>query len=612
MAHSYIVMSERSRNKISRRDMTKALATVGAASLAGCSLGGDGGDGSDGGDGGVGTAGELGERVPSITVQYFLNIWATGFFEDTAPIAQQNWRDGLGVDAQFKGAQVSNLVGGVLGGKFSQQVVYTTAHTTPPRLDPTFVIVDQFRIDGAGSRNKANTSTNWGKYASCEYSIPAWEQENAPSREERRELVNQAIEVLSNDYMSIPIAPSGTYGALDEERLNVSDVGTLGITNLNAFFTLNTHPKDGGRKVTKIQADEIGARNPYLTTDPTARLMTEYSTLIVAGPEGDLQPYLAEDWEVSNEAKTFTFTLKDATFQDGTPITASDVKYSFEFVENNHPDLPGASGIGYESIETPDEKTVVVNFAEPSLKFLSSSVLLVGIINEEVWSEAENAPAEFAPPNGRASGPFAVKQFETSRQVVMDTHEGHPMAPDSDDMAGLVYKAYNEESTLIQALGAGEVHQAPGISFSSFKQAGEKSGILTEAGFDYLPNKLVPDYCQPPTKFKEFRLALGKALNRQEMQAVGLPGLDVEPELHSRPYIERHPWAAPEERLQKFTEKPTGDREGARQVLADAGWGWDDRGNLHYPPDADLSPRWPEGEAPSPENFPCLDKILDA
>jgi peptide/nickel transport system substrate-binding protein len=63
--------------------------------------------------------------------------------------------------------------------------------------------------------------------------------------------------------------------------------------------------------------------------------------------------------------------------------------------------------------------------------------------------------------------------------------------------------------------------------------------------------------------------------------------------------------------LPTFTDDPTGDAEGAQQVLVDAGWGWDDQDNLHYPADADLSPRWPDGEAPSPDNFPCLDTILN-
>jgi peptide/nickel transport system substrate-binding protein len=52
----------------------------------------------------------------------------------------------------------------------------------------------------------------------------------------------------------------------------------------------------------------------------------------------------------------------------------------------------------------------------------------------------------------------------------------------------------------------------------------------------------------------------------------------------------------------------TGDEEAARQVLSEAGWGWDDNGNLHYPPDADLSPKWPKGSIPPVGDIPCLNE----
>ena len=608
----YDRMSQNRHSDFSRRDLTKALATVSVTGFAGCSFqsGGDG-DGGEENDGASNDGSQdLGERVPTISLRYFTNIWATGFFENTAPIAKDNWEE-LGITTELEGSQVANYVGDLMGGKYNHQVSYLTGHTNPERLDPNFVIVDEYRIDGAGSRNEAGTSLNYGQYASCDYSVPAWDQETAADEETRRELVTEAQEVLSEDYMSIVIAPTGSYGAIDTDVLDPQDVGTFGINNRNIFFMLNTHPTDGGRKITTDDGQKLNARNPYLTSDPSARLLYEYSTLVAYGPDAELQPYLAEDWEISDGAKTFTFTLRDATFQDGAPITAGDVKFSFEFLENNHSDLPGAQSTGFSSVEAPDEKTVVVNFDEPSLSFLSRDILFVGILNPDVWEEADGAAGEFSPPNGRASGPFAMEEFEASRRMTLSTHTGHPEAPDPSDLSGLVVRAFNEETTIVQALGSGEVHQAPDISFNAFRQAGEKSNVETVAGLDYLPYALIPSFAQPPTKFSEFREALGMAVNRQEMQAVGLPGLDIDPELHSRPFIKRHPWAAPDDVLVKFTDQPTGDIEGARQVLADAGWGWDDQGNLHYPPDADTSPRWPEGEAPSPENYPCLDQILE-
>lgn len=607
-------MSDNVERTISRRNLTKALGVVGATGLAGCA--GNGGDGGDGGDGSAGgfpdTDNELGERVPSLALNYFAGIYSTRFSEATVPIAKQNWKDGLGVDVEPQGKSVSTWVGEITGGTFAYNIAYSTAQTTPSRLDPNFVIRDFFRIDGAGSRNEAGISLNYGRYASCDYSIPAWEQETAPSEEQRREMVNEAQRVLAEDYAAIPVGPQGTFGAYDSAELDGVELGTFGINNHNIINIISAVPKNG---TTKVMATPIPNRlrslNPYLSPNPVPRLTYEYSTLLMYGPNADLRPYLAEDWEVSNEAKTYEFTLKDATFQNGDPITASDVKFSFEFLQENGGELQGGVAPGFESIETPDDSTVVVNFAESNPAFLSDTIVKVGILNEDVWADATENPANFSPPMGTASGPFAATEFESERLLVLETHDGHPMAPDPSEFDTLEFRGFSDENTMVQALGAGEIMTIASASFSSAQQAGEFDTVETTQGLAYIPNVLNPDFAQAPTKFQEFRQALGMAINRQEMLTVGLPGLDIDPELHPRPFWKTHPWAAPADMLPTFTDDPTGDFEGARQVLVDAGWGWDDEGNLHYPADADLEPRWPDGEAPSPDNFPCLDTILN-
>ena len=105
--------------------------------------------------------------------------------------------------------------------------------------------------------------------------------------------------------------------------------------------------------------------------------------------------------------------------------------------------------------------------------------------------------------------------------------------------------------------------------------------------------------------FPEFRQALGTAINRQRLNQLAYDGMS-EPILHSEIYADSYPYLAPDDMIPEFTDDPTGDLEAAKQVLRDAGWGWDDNGNLHYPPDANLSPVFPTGDRPSPDEFSCL------
>ena len=104
----------------------------------------------------------------------------------------------------------------------------------------------------------------------------------------------------------------------------------------------------------------------------------EFNQLIV-------QPDLAERWEVSPDAKTFTFHLrKGVKFQDlppvnGRELTSADVKFSFEYRTRSgefaDKKLPAAElrymFEGMDRVETPDAHTAVVHFKEPFVPFLS-------------------------------------------------------------------------------------------------------------------------------------------------------------------------------------------------------------------------------------------------
>ena len=74
----------------------------------------------------------------------------------------------------------------------------------------------------------------------------------------------------------------------------------------------------------------------------------------------ELEPGLAEAWEVSPDRLTYTLHLRDAKFSDGSPISADDVVFSFERVRSDAESaLPSTFGF-VESFAAPDARTVVI------------------------------------------------------------------------------------------------------------------------------------------------------------------------------------------------------------------------------------------------------------
>ena len=85
----------------------------------------------------------------------------------------------------------------------------------------------------------------------------------------------------------------------------------------------------------------------------------------------EVEPALAESWEISDDGKTYTFDLRDGvTFHDGTPLTAEAVKFNFDrMLKEDHPyHNTGPFPLSFffsaiETVEAPDEGTVVFTLA---------------------------------------------------------------------------------------------------------------------------------------------------------------------------------------------------------------------------------------------------------
>ncbi len=90
------------------------------------------------------------------------------------------------------------------------------------------------------------------------------------------------------------------------------------------------------------------------------------------GPDGSVNPGLAESWTISDDGKTYTFKLHSGVkFHDGTDMTAEDVKFSLDRARSDDSqNAQKALFAGIESIEAVDPQTVKVTLKAPNGSFL--------------------------------------------------------------------------------------------------------------------------------------------------------------------------------------------------------------------------------------------------
>ncbi len=217
-----------------------------------------------------------------------------------------------------------------------------------------------------------------------------------------------------------------------------------------------------------------GQRKTYLD------LVYEY--LVYLDDEGNAVPGLAESWEMSEDGKTWTFTIREGVpFSGGHgDVTAEDVAYSIERLIGEDSRAGPASTMRriIESVETPDDRTVVVNLSAPDFMldagYFGESQQLGIVSKSYVESLGENEAT--AAPVG--TGPYVLESQEEGSSITMtlrdDLEGGHWRA--SPEFATVTFQLVPEEAARVAMLRTGEADIAP-VSFDSIPG-------LRDAGID--------------------------------------------------------------------------------------------------------------------------------
>jgi peptide/nickel transport system substrate-binding protein len=171
-------------------------------------------------------------------------------------------------------------------------------------------------------------------------------------------------------------------------------------------------------------------------------------------PDGTVGPNIATDWTISEDGLVYTFTIVDnATFHDGTPLTSTDVLWTFERLQK--PDLgsPASNLLSdIADIRTPDDTTVVFTLSQPNAEFLLNLASRWGLI-----VKAETTDFSAGNISNVGSGPFVLESYLPGLDAVFrksDTYwrEGEPQ------IDRLIFSYQSDPATQVQTLLDGNVN----------------------------------------------------------------------------------------------------------------------------------------------------------
>ena len=231
--------------------------------------------------------------------------------------------------------------------------------------------------------------------------------------------------------------------------------------------------QDEGTTFTMAITEEIDTLNPlsaWMQVSYEALLLI-YDPLVRYDVNLDPVPCLAESWEISEDQLSWTFHLKEGVnWHDGEPLTAEDVKFTYELYQELDSYMYGGYLTGISSIDCPDDYTVVITTENPKANMLMNTS---PIIPMHIWADVEDQYNwENAEPIG--TGPY-MYGGQGEGFVKFKKNENYFLgAPKIDNIVMVVYE---NSDTAAQALMIGEIDGASSLSAAQMTQLKDDKNV---------------------------------------------------------------------------------------------------------------------------------------
>lgn len=214
----------------------------------------------------------------------------------------------------------------------------------------------------------------------------------------------------------------------------------------------------------------------------------------------EVEPWLARDWEISDDGQTYTFALQeDATFHNGDPITAEDVVFSVERMMRmkQGPSWMWDGVLTPDSASAVDETTVELSLEQVYAPFEATLPWLF-VVNENEVTANEQAGdfgdhgdygSQWLEQNDAGSGAYSLQTHDTGQRIVMEQHpDWWGEWPDGTTFETVTAELQMEVSTIVGKMENREADMTDGwLSVDTYQQLDEHEDISVSSEVTFAP-----------------------------------------------------------------------------------------------------------------------------
>lgn len=302
--------------------------------------------------------------------------------------------------------------------------------------------------------------------------------------------------------------------------LGVALVATLiGTYKINQSLLIDV-PRSGG----SLTEGFIGTPrfiNPVLATSDTDKDLVSlvYSGLVRQESGGGIFLDLASSWSVSEDGKEYFFTIREnAEFHDGTSVTASDVIFTIQKIQD--PVLKSPKRPAWEGIEVValSDREIKFTLKQPYGAFLNS--LSLGIMPKYIWNEisSDEMPYSAYNTNPIGSGPYKVDRVIMNPNGLPEEIELHSFSKfvlNEPYIKKIFAKFYINRKDRVDALLRKEINSVAGLTDENAVDLSEEGFIVKNSPLNRIFGLFLNQNSAPVLAHKEIRKALSDATDRR-------------------------------------------------------------------------------------------------
>ena len=302
--------------------------------------------------------------------------------------------------------------------------------------------------------------------------------------------------------MAVTVALSGCSGDKEKQKSTTEN-------------KLSGNPVEGGSIKVGISQD-LDSLDPHKAVAAGTKevLFNIYEGLVKPDKDGNLIEAVASDYAISDDAKVYTFTLRDGVkFHNGNDVTAEDVKYSIDRCADTSNGDPLVSAYSIiESVNILDDKTVEIRLNEPNTEFLA--YMTTAVIPKD-YDALETAPV--------GTGPFKYVSRSPQENVVLEKNEDY--WGEKAHLDKVEFKIVADADMLVTNLKGGSIDMA--MRLTSSQAAELTDGFHIEEGTMNLVQALYLNNDAKPLDNEKVRQALCYAVNPDEIMDMMADGKGV-------------------------------------------------------------------------------------